>query len=112
MFQVAIGVGTDELAPEIFIGVDYGDGDRCFRLGGKRVSALVAELSVFLVLLLALRAGFHLPESSTIKTPPGKEATRLCLTPSAAPFKLLPSTGLCYLPLLYKGIRLSCRQKN
>jgi hypothetical protein len=71
MFQVAIGVGTDELAPEMFISVDYGGGERCFRLDGKRVSALVAKFSVFLILLLALRTGFHPPERITVEPPPG-----------------------------------------
>src|SRR6185503_16251322 len=82
MLQIAIGVGADELAPEMFICVDHGDhrgGNWCFRLDGQRVAALIAEFRVFLILLLALRAGFHLPENSTIKTPPGTEAWRLRL---------------------------------
>ena len=78
MFQIAIGVGTDELAPEMFVGVDfgvdYGGGDRRVRFGGQRVPALVAEFGVVLVLLLALRAGFHLSESITMETSLGKEA--------------------------------------
>ena len=45
MFQIAIGMGTDELAPEVFIGVDfrvdYGGGDRRFRFDGQRVSTLM-----------------------------------------------------------------------
>ena len=49
----------------------HGGGDRRFRLDGQRISALVAEFCVFLVLLLALRAGFHLSESITMKMPPG-----------------------------------------
>ncbi len=77
MFQIAIGVWTDELAPEMFIGVDDGSGgghgsrDRLFRLDGQCGSALVAEFGVFLVLLLALRAGLHLAETITMETPPG-----------------------------------------
>jgi hypothetical protein len=71
MFQVAIGVGTDELAPEMFIGVGHGSGDRWFRLDGKRASALVTEFSVFLILLLALRAGFHPSERITMEAPSG-----------------------------------------
>ena len=72
MFQIAIGVGTDELAPEMFI--RCGSRERRRRLpglDGKRVSALIAKLRVFLILLLALRAGFHLSESITMETSPG-----------------------------------------
>ena len=57
MFQVAVGVGTDELAPEMFIGVDFGvdyggggghgGSDRRFRLDGQCGSALVAEFRAF-----------------------------------------------------------------
>ena len=74
-------MGTDDLAPEMFIGVDfwvdYGGGgghggrDRRFRLDGQCGSALVAEFRVLLVLLVAPCAGFHPSESNTIKTPPG-----------------------------------------
>ena len=74
-------MGTDDLAPEMFIGVDfgldYGGGgghggrDRRFRLDGQCGSALVAEFGVILVLLLAPFAGFHPRESSTIQTAPG-----------------------------------------
>ena len=57
MFQIAIGVRTDELAPEMFIGVrSRGWRTGGFRLDGQRASALVAKFCVFLVLLLALRA--------------------------------------------------------
>jgi hypothetical protein len=55
----------------MFISVGHGGGDRRFRLGGKRVSTLVAESSVFLILLLALRTGFHLSESITMEAPSG-----------------------------------------
>ena len=78
MFQVAIGVGADELAPEMFIGVDFrvgdGGGDRWFWFDGKRTSALVAKFRVFLILLLTLRTGFHPAESITMKRHLGKEA--------------------------------------
>lgn len=71
VFQIVIGVGADELAPEMFIGVDHGGGDRWFRLDGQRVSALVAEFGVLLVLLSTLRAGLHFFESTTMEAPPG-----------------------------------------
>lgn len=75
MYEIAIGVGADELVPEMFIGVDFrldpGDGDRRFRFGGQRVPALVAKFRVVLVLLLTLRAGFHLSESITMEMLPG-----------------------------------------
>ena len=70
MLQIAIGVGTDELAPEMFIGVDYGGrggGNRRFRLDGQRVAALVTKFRVFLILLVALRTGFHPFESITME---------------------------------------------
>ena len=75
MYEVAISVGADELAPEMFIGMgfrlDPGGGDRRFWFCGKRAPTLVAKLCVFLVLLLALCAGFHQSESITMETPPG-----------------------------------------
>ena len=78
MFQIAIGVGADELAPKMFIGVDFrvgdGGGDRWLRFDGKRISALVAKFSVILILLLTLRTGFHPAESITMKRHLGKEA--------------------------------------
>ena len=60
MFQVAIGVRTDELAPEIFISVDYGGGEQCFRLDGKRVSdnAIIASGCIAAVVFSALLFGF------------------------------------------------------
>jgi len=64
-------MGTDELAPEMFIGVDCGGGHRRFRFDGQRASTLVAEFCVFLVLLLALRTEFHLFETITMEVPPG-----------------------------------------
>ena len=40
MCEIAIGVGADELAPEMFIGMDFGldpgGGDRRFRRLGKK----------------------------------------------------------------------------
>src|SRR6185295_2518915 len=54
---------------------------------------------------------FICPRVSQCRCLLGKEAPHRH-TSSAAHFKLLPPTSLCYLPLLYKGIRLPCRQKN
>jgi len=71
MSQVTIGVGADELTPEVFIAVWRDGGDGRFRLRGKRISTLVAEFGVFLILLLALCTGFHPPESITMEAPSG-----------------------------------------
>lgn len=75
MCQITIGIGADELAPEMFIGMgfglDPGGGNRRFWFCGKRAPTLVAKLRVFLVLLLALCAGFHQSEIITMETPPG-----------------------------------------
>ncbi len=71
MFQILIGVGADELAPEMFIRVDFrvggGGGDWWFWFDGQQLSALVAEFCILLILLLALCAEFHLSESITIE---------------------------------------------
>src|SRR6476660_8892800 len=106
MLQIAIGVGADELAPEMFICVDHGDhrgGDRCFRLDGQRVAALIAEFRVFLILLLALRAGFHPPENSTIKIPPGTEAWRLRLSSSVLISSCFRRQAYATFPYFTKG---------
>ena len=75
MFQIAIGVGADELAPVMFVGMgfglDPGSGDRRFRFGSQLVPAPVTKLLVVLVLLLALRTGFHLSESIILTMLPG-----------------------------------------
>jgi hypothetical protein len=71
MSQVAIGVGTDELAPEGFISEWRNGGKRRFRRRSHGISALKAEFGVFLILLLALRTGFHPPESITMAAPSG-----------------------------------------
>ncbi|OGW50595.1 MAG: hypothetical protein A2V62_09580 [Nitrospirae bacterium RBG_19FT_COMBO_58_9] len=70
-------MGTDKLPPEVFVGVGRSPGDGRFRLDGKRVSALIAEFGVFLILLLALRTGFHPSESITMRRDLGKEAARV-----------------------------------
>ena len=64
MFQILVGMGADELAPEVFFGldfgVDYGGGGRWFRFDSQHLSTLVAKFCVLIILLVALCAEFHL----------------------------------------------------